>query len=218
MSTVICRTCGVEHAEQVSVCAICEDERQWVPAGGQAWMSLEEMRAAEYAVHVDAIEPGLLGIRSTPAVGIGQQSKLLQTPAGNLLWDPIGYVDDEAVRRVLAFGRVAAISSSHPHMFGAQVEWSRALDDAPVYVCAPNRPWVGRPDPVIRASIRAAGRHAHPLLPAEQDPVGDRSAPAGGLGQRHHLHPHPTRRQLYQMGTSPAAGVAIYRYSLRPTR
>jgi hypothetical protein len=101
-------------------------------------------------VHVDEIEPGPLGIRSTPAVGIGQQSKLLQTSVGNLLWDPIGYVDDEAVRTVLAFGRVNAISSSHPHMFGAQVEWSHALDDAPVYVCAPNLPWVGRPDPVIR--------------------------------------------------------------------
>src|SRR4028119_1235292 len=29
-----CRTCGVEHAEPVGVCAICADERQYMPASG----------------------------------------------------------------------------------------------------------------------------------------------------------------------------------------
>ena len=49
-----------------------------------------------------------------------------------LLWDPVGYVDDEVVRRVRELGRVVAIAASHPHMFGVQIAWSRALDDAPV--------------------------------------------------------------------------------------
>jgi hypothetical protein len=31
---LICRT-GVEHAKAVELCAICADEHQWVPAGGQ---------------------------------------------------------------------------------------------------------------------------------------------------------------------------------------
>ena len=52
-----------------------------------------------------------------------------------MLWDPPGFVDDEAVERIRALGEVLAISSSHPHMFGAQLEWSRRLGDAPVLVC-----------------------------------------------------------------------------------
>lgn len=35
-------------------------------------------------------------------------------------------------------------------MFGVQVEWSRALDDAPVLVAEADMSWVARPDPVIR--------------------------------------------------------------------
>jgi len=42
MSFWICATCAVEHAERVEVCAICADERQWVPAEGQRWTTLEE--------------------------------------------------------------------------------------------------------------------------------------------------------------------------------
>ena len=37
MSFWICATCAVEHAERMDVCAICADERQWVPADGQHW-------------------------------------------------------------------------------------------------------------------------------------------------------------------------------------
>jgi hypothetical protein len=51
---------------------------------------------------------------------------------------------------------VAAIATSHPHMFGAQVAWSRALGGVPVWVCEPDLRWVARPDPVIRTWT---GRH-----------------------------------------------------------
>jgi hypothetical protein len=146
----ICRTCAVEHGEKVGVCAICADERQWVPADGQHWTTLAELAAAGYRVDVEELEPDLFGITSTPKAGIGQQSKLLRTPAGNLLWDPIGYLDDAAARRVGELGEVVAIGASHPHMFGVQVEWSRALGGAPVLVAEPDLRWVARPDPVIR--------------------------------------------------------------------
>ena len=36
-------------------------------------------------------------------------------------------------------------------MFGVQVEWSRRLGGAPVYVNAANLAWVARPDPAIRS-------------------------------------------------------------------
>ena len=83
------------------------------------------------------LEPDLFGLTVEPAVGIGQQAHLVVTPAGNLLWDPPGYVDDEGMRTVRELGDVVAIAASHPHMFGVQVEWSRALGGVPVLVSEP---------------------------------------------------------------------------------
>lgn len=147
----ICRTCAVEHAERVEVCAICADERQWVPAAGQQWTTLAELGAAGNRVHVRQLEPDLFGVTVEPTVGIGQQAHLVRTTGGNLLWDPTGYVDDDGVRRVRELGDVVTIAASHPHMFGVQVEWSRALGGVPVLVSEADLEWVARPDPVIRA-------------------------------------------------------------------
>ncbi|HLV55067.1 MAG TPA: MBL fold metallo-hydrolase [Actinotalea caeni] len=149
MTFWICATCAVEHAERVPVCAICDDERQWVPADGQRWTTLAELAANGTRVEITELEPDLYGLTTQESVGIGQQSKLLRTPAGNLLWDPVGFVDDDAVARVRALGEVAFIAASHPHMFGVQVEWSRALGGVPVLVSEADLEWVARPDPVI---------------------------------------------------------------------
>lgn len=150
MSVWICATCGVEHADTSGTCAICADERQWVPAAGQRWTSLAELHDAGYRADLSTLEPDLFGIQSTPAVGIGQQAKLLRTPHGSVLWDPIGFVDHTIATRVLKIGPVRAIVASHPHMFGAQVEWSRALGGVPVLVAEDDLAWLARPDPVIQ--------------------------------------------------------------------
>ena len=147
----ICWTCGVEHVERPSACAICADERQYMPATGQRWTTLEELALAGHRTRVRELEPDLLAVRVEPRVGIGHQAYLAVSPEGNLLWDPPGYLDDEGVHLVREHGGVAAIATSHPHMFGAQVEWSRALGGVPVLVCEPDLQWVARPDPVIRA-------------------------------------------------------------------
>lgn len=149
-TTIICRTCAVEHAEAEGTCRICADERQWVPADGQHWVTLEELAAAGQRVKLDELEPDLFALHTEPQVGIGQHTKLIRTAEGMLLWDPIGYIDDDVVQRVRALGRVVAIAASHPHMFGVQVAWSRALDNAPVLVAQADLEWVMRPDPVIR--------------------------------------------------------------------
>ena len=150
MSFWICATCAVEHADRVEVCAICADERQWVPAEGQRWTTLDELGAQGHRVEVDELEPDLLGVTAAPKVGIGQTAKVVRTPAGNLLWDPIGFLDDDGVGRIRELGDVAAIVASHPHMFGVQVEWSRALGGVPVLVAESDRGWIARPDPVIQ--------------------------------------------------------------------
>ena len=68
----ICATCAVEHAGRPEGCAICADERQWVPAGGQRWTTLGELAAAGHRTVVTELEPGLLGIEASPAVGMAQ--------------------------------------------------------------------------------------------------------------------------------------------------
>jgi glyoxylase-like metal-dependent hydrolase (beta-lactamase superfamily II) len=145
----VCETCGVEHAEAVGVCVICADERQWVPADGQKWATLEELAQAGRRVQLTGLEPDLFGITVEPKVGIGQQTHLVRTRAGNLLWDPVGYLDDEAVNRVRELGVVTAIAASHPHMFGVQVEWSRALGGVSVLVSEADVEWVQRLDSAI---------------------------------------------------------------------
>ena len=76
----VCVTCGVEHAEAVGVCAICSDERQWVPAEGQRWATLENLAQAGRRVQIAELEPDLFGITVEPKVGIGQQMHLVRTP------------------------------------------------------------------------------------------------------------------------------------------
>jgi glyoxylase-like metal-dependent hydrolase (beta-lactamase superfamily II) len=145
----LCRTCGVEHQTTTAVCAICADERQWVPGDGQQWATLDQLLGEGMGSRVTVIEDGLIGIGSIPALGIGQLGKLVCNPHGNVLWDPPGFVDDAAVAAVTERGPVVAIVASHPHMFGAQVEWSRRLGGIPAYVNAADAEWVMRPDPVI---------------------------------------------------------------------
>jgi hypothetical protein len=152
----VCENCGVEHAGAVGVCVICSDERQWVPARGQKWATLEELAQAGRRVRIAELEPDLFGITVEPKVGIGQQTHLVRTSAGNLLWDPVGYLDAEAVNRVRELGDVTAIAASHPHMFGVQVEWGKALGGVSVLVSEADVQWVQRPDPAIKTW---SGRH-----------------------------------------------------------
>jgi hypothetical protein len=146
----ICASCGVEHADGRGVCPVCADERQWMPAGGQRWTTLHELARDGRRITVRELEPGLLELTAEPMVGIGQSAFVISSDAGTVLWDPPGFVDDAAAERVRALGDVLAISSSHPHMFGAQLEWSRRLGDAPVLVSGPNLEWVSRTGPAIR--------------------------------------------------------------------
>jgi glyoxylase-like metal-dependent hydrolase (beta-lactamase superfamily II) len=145
----VCRTCGVENESKPDVCPICADERQWVPRSGQLWATLDELSAEGMHVELGVLEDGLVGVHAVPQLGIGQYAKLVCTPQGNVLWDPTGFVDADAAAAVAAHGRVVGIVASHPHMFGAQVQWSHLLGGVPVYVNGADANWVMRPDPVI---------------------------------------------------------------------
>jgi len=153
MPVWICRACAVEHPDTEhppAACRICSDERQYVPlATGQTWTTLDSLAADGTSLVVNEVEPDLFGITERPTVGIGQRAHLVRTDAGNLLWDPTGFVDAAGAARVRELGPVVAIVASHPHMFGVQVEWSRALGGVPILVPEADREWVQRPDSAI---------------------------------------------------------------------
>jgi glyoxylase-like metal-dependent hydrolase (beta-lactamase superfamily II) len=148
----VCRTCGAQYpasAAPPATCRICSDDRQYVPPEGQSWTHGEELRAAGQSYDIRELEPGLTGLRCLPQVGIGPVGYLVPSPAGNVLWDCPSFVDDQVVAEVRARGGVAAISASHPHFYGAMVDWSAAFAGAPILLPAADREWVQRPDPRI---------------------------------------------------------------------
>jgi hypothetical protein len=148
----ICVTCGVQQAPgeaPPTQCPICEDERQYVRQGGQAWTTLAELRDGGHRIDVRDLEPGLTGIGVDPLFGIGQRALLVQTSGGNMLWDCVGFIDDAAVADVEERGGIAGIAASHPHFYGAMVEWSRAFGDAPIHIPKADLDWVQRPGPAV---------------------------------------------------------------------
>ncbi|MBF6332854.1 MBL fold metallo-hydrolase [Nocardia transvalensis] len=207
----ICSTCGVEHDAAAEICRICTDERQWVPADGQHWTTLEELSASGSSVRLRELEPDLFGLTVEPRLAIGQEAHLVRTPGGNVLWDVNGYLDADIAERVRELGEVVAIVPSHPHHFGAQVEWSRALGGVPILVAEADMQWVARPDPVIRPwsgridllpgfTVRQVGGH----FPGSA--VGHWAAGAGGEGvlfSSDTIHANPDRTTVTFMRSYP---------------
>jgi glyoxylase-like metal-dependent hydrolase (beta-lactamase superfamily II) len=141
----VCATCGNHFPDdRPEVCVVCADERQWVPPGGQRWTTLAELAAAGHRSDVREVEPGLTGIGADPQVAIGQRSLLVTTPAGNLLWDPSGFIDDAAVAAVRAAGGLSFVTASHPHFYGCIASWAEAFG-AEILVPEADASWLRAP-------------------------------------------------------------------------
>lgn len=94
-------------------------------------------------------DAGVLGFGIEPRLAIGQRAQLVQTPYGNVLWDCIPMVSDEAVAEIVRRGGLAAIAISHCHFYSAMAEWSDAFGGVPIYLHADDRQWIMRPHPSI---------------------------------------------------------------------
>ena len=130
----ICKTCGVQHSSPSiealkNECPICLDPRQYVPATGQAWFTLSDLRSSNQ--HKNLFHPmdadqtsyaHLIAIRTEPQVAIGQSAYLVRTPEGNVLWDCITYLDDETIEAIKGLGGLKAIAISHPHFYSTNIE------------------------------------------------------------------------------------------------
>ncbi len=152
MHAYICTACGTQYAPGTSPpsqCAICEEERQYVPPGGQTWTTLAALAAGRFNGYRQH-EPGLIGIGTQPAFAIGQRALIVCTPGGNILWDCISMLDPATVTLIKGLGGLKAIAISHPHFYTTMVEWSRAFGDIPVHLHADDERWIMRPDPAVR--------------------------------------------------------------------
>ena len=150
MPHFICTACGMQYAESEkppAQCAICEEERQYVPPRGQSWTTLDAL-AQSHTNTWREYDAGLLGIGSTPHFAIGQRALLLRTDKGNVLWDCIATLDAATVTAIKGLGGIQAISISHPHFYTTMVEWARAFD-CHIHLNAADKAWIMRPDPTI---------------------------------------------------------------------
>jgi glyoxylase-like metal-dependent hydrolase (beta-lactamase superfamily II) len=150
MQAYLCVACGTQFSATTKPpdrCAICEDDRQPVRREGQAWTTLEELRS-EHRNELRELEPGLLGIGTSPRFAIGQRAVLIQTDQGNVLWDCIPLLDAPTAARVRELGGIQHIAISHPHYYSSMVEWAHEFG-ATIHLTASDREWVMRPDPSI---------------------------------------------------------------------
>ena len=149
MPAFICTACGTQYPpgdKPPAQCAICEEERQYVPPGGQSWTTLDTLSHSRLNA-LREYEPGVLGIGA--GFAIGQRALLLRTAGGNVLWDCVATLDAVTVTASEELGGIKTIAISHPHFYTTMVEWVRAFD-CPVYLHAADRDWVMRPDAAIQ--------------------------------------------------------------------
>ncbi len=151
MTLFICETCGTQFAPSAvapACCPICEDERQYVGWGGQTWTTHAALGAKHHLRFGE--EAGLTVLGLEPAFAINQRAFVLPTGAGNILWECLSLVTDEAVAAIKAQGGVDRIIISHPHFYTAMVEWSEACGGVPILLHEADRQWVMRPSPNIQ--------------------------------------------------------------------
>jgi hypothetical protein len=152
MAPFICTACGMQYSPSDVAprqCAICEEERQYVPPRGQTWTTLEPLAAGHFNSFRQH-EPGLIGIGTQPSFAIGQRALLVCTPNGNVLWDCIAMLDTATITLVNGLGGLKAIAISHPHFYTTMIEWSQAFGGVPIHLHADDQRWIMRPDPSIQ--------------------------------------------------------------------
>lgn len=236
----LCLTCGTQYAAPRADCPICEDERQYVPPGGQQWTDLATLRAdGDLKPRVEEQGPGLIGVGSDPRFAIGQRALLVRAASGNFLWDCSAYLDDELIGRITELGGITGIAISHPHYYTTMVEWAHAFD-VPVYLHENDQQWIGRPDPsiqlwtgttldvspdlqLINLGVHFMRRHRNALAGGRGRPrrAADRRHRAGDPGshaRRFHVqlpkpHPGAAKRRTARRGT--VGAVRVWRHLRR---
>lgn len=166
---LICLACGTQYDEQnLTSCRICDDPRQYIPPTGQSFTTLSKLRSDPANYHLtftpDEQDPSITSIKiDPPGVGIGQRAILISTPHGNILWDLVAYLDEDAVSQINKLGGLSAIVISHPHFYTTWKDWSATFNNVPVYLAEPDKSWLNRS--LTDANVRFLTERHTPLVP-----------------------------------------------------
>ncbi|MDW9378695.1 hypothetical protein [Chryseobacterium sp. JV558] len=138
----ICTACGTQFPISYTdhLCAICMEERQYVPAAGQEWTS-HDILLKTHATEIKQLNDKLYEICITPKFAIGQRAFLLISEHGNILWDCIPLLDENVIDFIRSKGGLKAIAFSHPHYYSNMNDWAD-LFRCPVYIHKNDEPYI----------------------------------------------------------------------------
>jgi hypothetical protein len=141
-NVMICAACGTQyHADEIKNghCKICDDDRQYVPESGQAWVSPNELKR-DHAVQIMPVSDNLVSLTIVPSFAIGQRAFLVLSAGGNVLWDCIPLLDEATEAFINSRGGIRAIAISHPHYYSNAQEWA-AKFNCPVFIHKKDKEW-----------------------------------------------------------------------------
>lgn len=93
----------------------------------------------------DDVDGRIWSIFSSPQFAIGQRAVLIETEAGNVLWDCISLLDSDTIDFIKSRGGLKAIAISHPHFYSTHLEWAREFN-CPVYLAEEDQEWINHDD------------------------------------------------------------------------
>lgn len=147
---IICSTCGTYYpaAGTPALCTICNEERQYIPEGGQRWTHPEELNR-HHSIHVNKIHNRFYELEIVPTFAIGQRAMLVRSPEGNILWDCIPLLDEATTAFIRSVGGLRAIAFSHPHYYSNMNDWAETFN-CPVYIHQHDATHIVQHGPAIR--------------------------------------------------------------------
>jgi glyoxylase-like metal-dependent hydrolase (beta-lactamase superfamily II) len=96
---------------------------------------------ASHAIKITRLNDRLYTLEITPGFAITQRAFLVISDHGNILWDCIPLLTDEAVEFINSVGGLKAIAFSHPHYYSNMNDWAEKFG-CPVYIHIGDEPYV----------------------------------------------------------------------------
>lgn len=139
----ICTTCGTRYSMEKhneNICAICRDDRQYVPSSGQEWISYDAL-LDNHSIRLKKHNEQLYEFKILPSFAISQRAFFIKSDFGNILWDCIPLITEPIMDFIQKNGGIKAIVISHPHYYSLMNEWAKAFQ-CPIYIHEADREWV----------------------------------------------------------------------------
>jgi len=130
----LCTACGTQFPEHYKekLCAICNEERQYIPSAGQTWTTHDQILTT-HTTDIVKLNDHLYEIVITPRFAIGQRAFLVLSESGNILWDCIPLLDQKVIDFINEIGGLQAIAISHPHYYSNMNDWAEQFK-CPIYI------------------------------------------------------------------------------------